>query len=93
MYKRHVDASVNLKSQDQEYEEAMKNGGSTVGPIEFYPAYEKELLDKQDAEKIDAVATATTSGDNLKSLMTALKKNMQKGDTSEVIVNLSLIHI
>lgn len=74
------------KSEDADYEQSMKEGGAEVGPREFYPEYEKRLLNKQNAKDVDVVATATTSGDALKELFSALEKNMKKGDTKEVIV-------
>ena len=75
------------KSEDEAYEQSMKDGGSDVGPMEFYAMYEQKLLDKQNAKDVDAVATATSSGDSLKELFAALEKNMAKGDTKEVIVD------
>ena len=81
-----VNADGELKSQNQEYEDMMKPD-SGIGPMEFYDQYEATLLDKQDVSKIDMVTGATNSGNHLKTLVEALKGNMSKGDTAEVIVD------
>lgn len=75
------------KSENTEYNDAMKNAGSKTWPSEFYPALEKSLVEKQDGNKIDAVAGATTSSDSMKKLYQALVANMKKGDTAEVKVS------
>ena len=75
------------KSENEEYEQSMKDAECTTGPMEFYADYEKQLLEKQKADSIDGIATAPHSGDNLKTLVKALEKNMAKGDTAEVIVD------
>lgn len=81
-----VNEDGEFKSQNQEYEDMMKPIAGT-GPMEFYDQYEAALLEKQDVSKIDMVAGATNSGDNLKTLVEALKNNISKGDTAEVIVD------
>ncbi len=75
------------KSENTEYNEAMKNAGSKTWPSAFYPALEKSLIEKQDGNGIDAVSGATTSSESLKKLYQALVPNMKKGDTTEVKVN------
>ncbi len=74
------------KSEDASYDEAMKNAGWTIGPKDFYADLEKQLIDKQNVNDIDGVATATTSSNSLKTLMTELQKNIAKGDTATVKV-------
>lgn len=81
-----LDADGNRKSESEEYEAQMKEYGSAIGPIEFYPEYEKKLLDSQTAD-VDAVAGATTSGATMKELFDQLRKYMVNGDTTEVMVD------
>lgn len=73
------------KSENQEYEDSMVPV-SGIGPMTFFKKYEDDLLAKQDADKVDLVAGATDSGNKFKKMVKELKKNMEKGDTSELIV-------
>lgn len=57
-----------LKSTDEEYAESMK-GVSGVSPAEAYELLEKDLIDKQDVDKVDMVSGATTSSENFKELV------------------------
>lgn len=74
------------KTDDPTYKDAMVNAGANTWPEAFYPDYEQQLIDKQDVNKVDAIAGATHSADNLKKLVTALTKNMKSGKTETVIV-------
>lgn len=75
------------KSENDEYNNAMKNAGGKTWPSDFFPKLEKALIEKQNAENVDAVAGATSSSDSMKKLYKALIPNMQKGDTAEVKVD------
>lgn len=81
-----LNADGDRKSENQEYQEMMTSAGSDIGPMDFYADYNQKLLDAQDASKVDAIAGATNSGINLKTLMSALSGNISSGDTTEVIV-------
>lgn len=74
------------KSQSEVYDKAMKDAGAKTWPSKFYPELESQITDKQNGEMIDGVAGATNSSDTVKTLYKALKGNMEKGDTNEVIV-------
>ncbi len=80
------------KSQDEEYKESMMTGNKNAGKPETYPAdYVKKLSDslieKQNADQVDTVAGATTSSNDFKKLVAALKSSMEKGKTDTVIVD------
>lgn len=81
------DAEGNKKSESEEYNNVMKDAGGTTWPSEFLPAYSTDLVEKQDAAKVDTIAGATVSADSLKVLFKALQTNMSKGDTAEVKVD------
>lgn len=73
------------KSEDKDYQTAMKDGGSKTWPSDFYPKLSSQLVDKQDIDKVDVVAGATTSSNDFKKLVKALSKNMSEGKTDEIV--------
>ena len=73
------------KSENQEYEDSMVPV-SGIGPMTFFKQYEDDLLAKQDISKVETIAGATGSGINFKQMVKELQKNMEKGDTTELIV-------
>lgn len=54
-----INIDGHAKQANQEYGEAMKQSGTT--PAIAYPLYEKQMLDKQDFNRIDAVSGASYS--------------------------------
>ncbi len=87
-----VDGDGKKKSQDEDYKKSMMDGNKNAGLPETYPAdYMKKLgdslIEKQDTDQVDAVAGATTSSNDFKKLVSALKTNMEKGKTDTVIVD------
>jgi Major membrane immunogen, membrane-anchored lipoprotein len=54
-----INAEGHAKQSNQEYCDAMKQSGTT--PAIAYPSYEKQMLEKQDFSKIDAVSGASYS--------------------------------
>ncbi|HPR85529.1 MAG TPA: hypothetical protein PLG33_05730 [Prolixibacteraceae bacterium] len=54
-----INAEGHAKQSNKEYCEAMKESGTT--PAIAYPSYEKQMLEKQDFNKIDAVSGASYS--------------------------------
>lgn len=80
------------KTQDEDYKKSMMEGNKNADLPETYPAdFTKKLADslieKQDVAKVDAVAGATTSSKDFKTLVEALKDHMSKGDTDTVVVD------
>lgn len=54
-----INAEGHAKQSNKEYGDAMKQSGTT--PAIAYPSYEKQMLEKQDFNKIDAVSGASYS--------------------------------
>lgn len=54
-----INAEGHAKQSNQEYCDAMKQSGTT--PAIAYPSYEKQMLEKQDFNQIDAVSGASYS--------------------------------
>lgn len=75
-----------LKSQDPDYEKAMKAAGYETWPADYAPKLASSLVEKQKADEVDTIAGATTSSNDFKVLVKALSKNMGKGTTAELEV-------
>lgn len=70
-----------LKSEDEEYNAAMKDQAGT-NPSEYMPALEDSLLETQDVEMVDTVTGATSSTENFKALVKGI---MDEGQPGEVV--------
>lgn len=75
------------KSEDKEYNEKMKPVSKTA-PNEFCPKLEKDLVDKQEVDKVDTISGATISTENFRNLSKEALENAKKGEKKEVIVPL-----
>ena len=80
------------KSDDENYKKSMMDGNKNANLPETYPAdYMKKLsqslVEHQDIEKVDAIAGATTSSNDFKTLVNALKNNMKNGKTKTIVVD------
>lgn len=73
------------KSQDADYNTRMK-AKSGVGPAEYVVKFNESLVKNQAADKIDAVAGATSSHKHAVALAKAAIEAAAKGDTKEVIL-------
>ncbi len=69
-----------LKSEDEEYNKAMKEKSGT-NPSEYMPALENNLMEAQDVEMVDNVTGATNSSDNFKALVKAIMDDGKPGET------------
>lgn len=79
------DASGYIKAWDNAY---MKNMAPVSGtyPNEYTRNYAAQLLESQDADSVDTISGATTSGCNFKKLSQAAILQSKKGDTDTAIV-------
>lgn len=75
------------KSADEEYAKAYPTTQEWVKPAEYTKQLPEKLMSTQDIEKVDTIATATTSTDSFKKLVTELNKSIKKGKTDTVIVS------
>lgn len=81
----NYDKDGKRKSEDAKYEEAMKKQ-KNIGPKEYTPKLNQQLVDSQDASKVDGVTGATQSSKEFKELSKAALDKAKKGDTSETIL-------
>lgn len=74
-----------IKSWDIAY---MRNMNSIQGtyPNKYTRSYAAQLLEKQSADKLDAVSGASSSGKNFARLAAAVLEKAKKGDTSIAVV-------
>jgi major membrane immunogen (membrane-anchored lipoprotein) len=75
------------KSDDEAYNERMV-GVAGVGPIEFIPELNQQLVDKQDADKVDTITGATSSTTLFKELAAAAIEKAKAGDATEAVIEL-----
>lgn len=57
-----LDEDGNNKREDDEYQEAM-SGVVEIGPQDFIPALEEDLVDTQDPAEVEVVTGATSTSD------------------------------
>lgn len=81
----YVNPEGKLKSQDEEYNKAMKAKAGT-SPAEYCPKFDESLIKTQNIDTVEAVSGATHSMANFKALGKALLEKAAKGDTSETIL-------
>ena len=80
-----VDKDGKKKSEDQEYMAAYPSDKEYVKPDEYSKRLPEDLIKKQNIEDVDVIATATTSSQSFKKLVTSLKDNINKGITDTFI--------
>ena len=68
-----------LKSQDESYKQSMLGKGGITHPGEFYDALEEQYMQKQDSTKMDTIAGATTSSDNITLLLAEIEAQIKAG--------------
>ncbi|HUZ17489.1 MAG TPA: FMN-binding protein, partial [Spirochaetia bacterium] len=83
----YVNPSGALKTQDQGYEAAMKKA-SGVGPVEYSPALEKELVAKQ-AAGVDTVTGATEASSEFNAMADAVLAQAKSGDTKPIVLQMN----
>lgn len=74
-----------LKTQDVPYNKAMrsKNG---VGPADYCPRFEKNLIIYQDPEEVDAITAATHSSNTFKDFSRLAFRAAKIGDQTPLVV-------
>lgn len=82
----YVNADGELKTEDDGYQEFME-GEVGVGPQDYIPTLNDELVEKQDPAEVDIVSGATTSAESFKNYAAQLVNASQKGDTEEIVVD------
>ncbi|WP_071394297.1 extracellular electron transfer flavoprotein PplA [Bacillus tuaregi] len=82
----YVNEEGKLKTDDAEYQKNMSDK-TGVGPIEFVPALNDQLLEKQNAGDIEVVTGATHSSDDFMNYAQQLIQAAQKGDTTTIEID------
>ena len=79
-------ASGFIKSWDSNYMQTMLHSNGTY-PNEYTRFYAAQLLERQEADRIDALSGATSSYGSFQKLAAAVLEQARKGDSSIVFVD------
>lgn len=74
------------KIEDESYQEAMSNAVD-IGPQEFIPALEEDLVDKQDPAEVDVVTGATGTSDKFKDYAAQAVEAAEEGNTETIVLD------
>ncbi len=81
-----VDEEGNNKIEDDEYQEAMANV-SDVGPQDFIPALEEDLVASQDPAEVEVVTGATSTSEKFQDYAQQLVDAAEEGNTETIQVD------
>lgn len=81
----YINPDGKLKSQDENYNKAMKAKAGT-SPAEYTVKFNEGLVKTQNIDKVETVSGATHSFENFKQLAKALLDKAAKGDKSETVL-------
>lgn len=81
----YINPEGNLKSEDENYANAMKNK-SDITPSEAFNEMNERLVEKQDIANVDTVTGATGSSESFTKMVQAALENAKSGDTSEIVL-------
>ena len=84
----HKNKDGNLQSTDKKYNESMYKSKKT-DPKTFTLKLEQELLEKQSAQNIDAIAGATQSKEKFVQLAQLLLEKAEKGEAGDYVMKKS----
>lgn len=82
----NLDKDGNKKSEDEGYEEAMKEK-TGVGPKEYFPELNEQLVEKQDASEVEVVTGATHSSESFKEYAQQLIDAAKEGNTETIEID------
>lgn len=82
----YLDKDGNLKSENEEYEKAMKEKTGT-GPAEYIPELNAELVAKGDPADVEVVTGATHSSESFKKYAQQLVDAAKEGNTETIMVD------
>ncbi|WP_313467252.1 FMN-binding protein, partial [Carnobacterium sp.] len=82
----YLDKDGNLKSEDEEYQKAMKEKSGT-GPAEYIPELNAELVAKGDPADVEVVTGATHSSESFKKYAQQLVDAAKEGKTETIMVD------
>ena len=82
----NLDKDGNKKSEDEGYQEAMAEKVG-VGPKEYFPELNDQLVDKQDPSEVEVVTGATHSSDSFKEYAQQLVDAAKEGNTETIEID------
>lgn len=82
----YVNDDGDLKTNDDEYQAFMADKVG-VGPQDYIPTLNDELIEKQNAAEVDIVSGATSSSETFKNYAAQLINAAEKGNTEEIVVD------
>ncbi|MBS4199390.1 FMN-binding protein [Bacillus sp. FJAT-49732] len=82
----YEDENGKLKSEDEGYQKNMSEK-TGVGPKDYIPQLNEELVKSQDAQRVDVVTGATHSSETFLNYAQQLIQASQKGDTSTIEID------
>ncbi|CZR09283.1 Major membrane immunogen, membrane-anchored lipoprotein [Trichococcus flocculiformis] len=74
------------KSEDADYQARMVEKAG-VGPADYFPALNSQLVEKQDPEAVEVVTGATGSSDTFKKYAPMLVEAAEAGDTTTIEID------
>lgn len=74
------------KSEDADYQARMVEKAG-IGPADYFPALNNQLVEKQDPEAVEVVTGATGSTDTFKKYAPMLIEAAQAGDTTTIEID------
>lgn len=82
----NVNEAGDKKSEDAEYQANMAEKVG-VGPADYFPALNEQLVEKQDPEAVEVVTGATSSSDAFKEYAPLLVEAAEAGDTTTIEID------
>jgi len=74
------------KSEDADYQARMVEKAG-IGPADYFPALNNQLVEKQDPEAVEVVTGATGSSDTFKKYAPMLVEAAEAGDTTTIEID------
>lgn len=74
------------KIEDEGYQEAMTNAVD-LGPQDFIPALENDLVDTQDPSEVEVITGATHTAEKFKDYAGQLMDAVEEGNTETIVVD------
>jgi major membrane immunogen (membrane-anchored lipoprotein) len=82
----NVNEAGDKKSEDADYQTRMAEKAG-VGPADYFPALNNQLVEKQDPEAVEVVTGATGSSDTFKKYAPMLVEAAEAGDTTLIEID------
>lgn len=82
----YVNAEGALKSEDEDYQKRMSDKVG-VGPQEYLPELNQQLVETQDPEQVEVVSGATSSSESFKKYAQMLIDAAKEGNTEKIVAD------